>query len=412
MGAKIDTISHLDVDAIWCLPRLCRYVTNSMAMAYSSWLHFARETRKRQIGGIAQGRFALACMMIRWQQVHALQTAQVNDLFAAIKVANWKAGQHLMAGMITWASIGRRERRLAAITTRRRMLLVRRRMEWCRFISRCKLCASRKRYLAEVHDAAVAFKIRLDSLKEQVLGTINLACGAIDASCRGRCTPPTHRVMCESRAYQVYNHTLSDSIQQWAAFRYEAKRKAVETIWLRPRGDGARLRRGMRRMRRWYMQESLFTAALRCLHSGVLPRRSWRLRLDALWFWYTEARWQLRSQLLPRRRRRHLKSALMYWSAEARWRIQRHKWLCRQVRYMDELQHVLDNLDDGHKWARRLLSLGLEPQDVAHLGPFHPRCAATLEKALQRSSPSSAKRRGPVRMLSPEVDSYLEDTLG
>jgi hypothetical protein len=45
---------------------------------------------------------------------------------------------------------------------------------------------------------------------------------------------------------------------------------------------------------------------------------------------------------------------------------------------MDELQHVLDNLGDGQKWAKRLLSLGLEPQDVAHLGPFHPRCQKTL----------------------------------
>jgi hypothetical protein len=92
---------------------------------------------------------------------------------------------------------------------------------------------------------------------------------------------------------------------------------------------------------------------------------------------------------------------------------------------MDELQHVLDNLGDGQKWAKRLLSLGLEPQDVAHLGPFHPRCQKTLEKALQRSSPpakslekalqrSSPPAKSPVtrmRVLSPGFDSYLEDAL-
>jgi len=168
----------------------------------------------------------------------------------------------------------------------------------------------------------------------------------------------------------------------------------------------------MSRMRQWHARHVRFVSVLDVLQTRALPRRHWRLRVDALWHWYTDARWRRRSQLLPRRRQRRLRCALTYWCAEARWRIQRHKWLRRQVRYMDELQHVLENLGDGQKWARRLLSLGLEPQEVAHLGPFHPRCQATLEKALERSSPAAVQSKPRVRVLSPGVDSYLADVLG
>jgi hypothetical protein len=201
------------------------------------------------------------------------------------------------------------------------------------------------------------------------------------------------------------------AVQRWVAYQWRMKRREVETQWLQPRGDGAACRRGMRRFRQWYVKESNFDEAMSILKLRVIPRRSWRLKVDTLWNWYTVASWRRRSKLLPRRRHRVLKVALSYWCAEARWRIQRHKWLRRQVRYMDELQHVLDNLGDGQKWAKRLLSLGLEPQDVAHLGPFHPRCQKTLEKALQRSSPSAKSPVSRMRVLSPGVDSYLEDVL-
>jgi hypothetical protein len=100
------------------------------------------------------------------------------------------------------------------------------------------------------------------------------------------------------------------AVQRWVAYQWRMKRRDVEARWLQPRGDGAACRRGMRRFRQWCVKEANFHEAMSTLKLRVIPRRSWRLKVDTLWHWYTLASWRRRSKLLPRRRHRVLKVAL------------------------------------------------------------------------------------------------------
>ena len=104
-----------------------------------------------------------------------------------------------------------------------------------------------------------------------------------------------------------------------------------------------------------------------------------------------------------RRRIRQLTDALHYWGAEAAWRIERQKWMWRQVRYMQELQAVLDSAGDGQRLAKRLLAVGTDPKKGNVEGQMRAgraainRSTAALERALKRDqSPrraASAERR-------------------
>lgn len=119
--------------------------------------------------------------------------------------------------------------------------------------------------------------------------------------------------------------------------------------------------------------------------------------------------------------------AVERWSEQAaRWR-QRQKWMRRQVRYMRELQNVIDTDGDGKQWARQLRRVGVEPHVLSEEGahPTH-QGDAMLARALQREfkverSPSATMSMAespvpsmPARkflVLSPGLDSYLDDVL-
>lgn len=290
-----------------------------------------------------------------------------------------------------WCEVAResgRARRLAVMTTRWRMVHTWRRLAWRRL--RLQLGAIKRR--RQYHNDSVRWMASL-------------------------------RLRLESVRMDVYRRGLQDVFHYWSACAKHSAAIAAAAVWLQPRAWGARLRRAMSYMRIWYHEEIGYLAAKHCAQLQLLPRRRQRQLGAANACWLAHTRWRQRSRLLPRSRRRQLVEALIYWRAEATWRIQRHRWLRRQVQYMDELQHVMDGMGERHgqRWMRRLLSIGFDPQDgryASELGAgmlFHPRCATTLEKALQRSSPCKspdpAMQQARMRVLDYGVDSYLADVL-
>lgn len=144
-----------------------------------------------------------------------------------------------------------------------------------------------------------------------------------------------------------------------------------------------------------------------------------RNRSDALLVRRAE---ETRASLERHRHERKLGAHFKYWCAEASWRKQRQKWMKRQVRYMHELQNVLDQAGDGQRLARRLLSIGVQaPQrgsapwseETLRAGRVAiKRSNAALERALRRESRGGDEATlDHLRVLAPGVDSYLADVL-
>ena len=77
----------------------------------------------------------------------------------------------------------------------------------------------------------------------------------------------------------------------WAAFRKEASwrriQRDVEAAWLRPRGDGARARRGLRRLKQASLRRLRFVASLSLVPEFAEKSRVMRLRED--WRRFREA---------------------------------------------------------------------------------------------------------------------------
>jgi len=129
-----------------------------------------------------------------------------------------------------------------------------------------------------------------------------------------------------------------------------------------------------------------------------------RSTLCAIKLWAAKARvfasrrgWIERRQQV--RRVEMLTAAISYWCAEAQWRIERQRWMWRQVRYMQELQTVLEQAGDGQRLAKRLLQVGVEPgegrseQQIRAGRKAISRSTAALERAIRRDASPRSRRR-------------------
>ena len=244
-----------------------------------------------------------------------------------------------------------------------------------------------------------------------------------------------------------------ESLERWAAHVHYLKvvRRA------RMRRVAAKVRRGLKASVKATLRRGL-SGFRRCVTVETLHRQTLELRYrvrasgerrqtgDALGLWAARAtlgaaRTAWVDHCAKDRHKRHLSEALSYWRAEVQWRIQRQKWMWRQVRYMQELQTVLDQAGDGQRLAKRLLSVGVEPSSAKSEQQLRVgraailRSTAALEKALRReTSPrrgSDASEEGEprrtsipepsvharprtglvtgLRVLEPGIDSYLEE---
>ena len=253
-----------------------------------------------------------------------------------------------------------------------------------------------------------------------------------------------------------------EGIEKWCAHvHYE---KVVRRARLRR--TAAKVRRGLKASRAATLRRGMRGFG-RCVAVEILHRRTLELRFKvrssserrrqvaAVQLWFEKAKMGVivdkhNEKMAPTRNARDLKAALSYWSAEATWRIERQRWMWRQVRYMHELQAVLDQAGDGQRLARRLLSVGVEPhagsqkseQQLRAGKAAISRSTAALERVLRRDSsprrgssvgdsenyrppresmdqlsPASVRaaataqrrRAAGLRVLAPDIDSYLEE---
>ena len=190
----------------------------------------------------------------------------------------------------------------------------------------------------------------------------------------------------------------------FALTRWHANAHLARVVWrVKMRRTAARLRRGLGSEQTRKLRRALHAFARRREEAAAMRKAD-----------------DTGASIARRREARRLRSHFKYWCAEAAWRKQRQKWMKRQVRYMHELQSVLDQAGDGQRLARRLLSLGVQPQresawsdETLRAGRVAiKRSNAALERALRRESRGGDEATlDRLRVLAPGVDSYLADVL-
>ena len=259
----------------------------------------------------------------------------------------------------------------------------------------------------------------------------------------------THCRRLWSAAQWHVEKACGEKIERWAAHVHYLKvvrrarlRRVAAKMRRGLRASGAAaLRRGMSGFARAATVERLHRQSLD-LQQRVRASSERRRVGGVLLVWVGRAAFCMRrdawmSRRMHERRLRELTGAITYWRKEVQWRIQRQKWMWRQVRYMQELQTVLDQAGDGQRLAKRLLSVGVEPSAARSEQQLRVgraailRSTAALEKALQRdtsprrgsgafgrenddgratSDESTVRmRRSGLRVLEPGIDSYLEE---